>query len=111
MEMDQEESHKWVIAYEKDPHLRAVLQTLRQGQRTYHYLLIPSGLIGIKKHGQTKLVMPTSLCQGILKECHDSPTAGHVGMRRMLEQVNRQFHWHRLRGDVTSYIRSCPTCQ
>ena len=33
MEMDQEECQKWVKAYEADPRLRTVLETLRQGQR------------------------------------------------------------------------------
>ena len=111
MEMDQEECQKWVKAYEADPRLGTVLETLRQSQRADDYLLTPSGLIGMKKHGQVKIVVPTSLRQHILRECHDSPTAGHVGMHRTLEQVDRQFHWHGLRGDVTSYVRSCPTCQ
>ena len=62
MEMDQGESHKWVIAYEADPHLRVVLELLHQGQRKDDYVLIPSGLIGIKKHGQTKSVVPSFLC-------------------------------------------------
>ena len=111
MEMDQGERHEWVAAYEADPRLRTALQELRQGQRKDDFILTPSGLIGIKKHGHTKIVVPSSLRQKILKECHDSPSVGHVGMRRTLEQVDRQFHWHGLRGDVTSYVRSCPTCQ
>ena len=90
MEMDQEERYKWVNAYETDPHLRVALQKLQQGQRVDDYLLTPSGLIGIRKHGQVKIVVPASLRQGILRECHDSPTAGHVGMRRTLEQVDRK---------------------
>ena len=32
-------------------------------------------------------------------------------MCRTLEHIDRQFHWHGLRGDVTSYVRSCPTYQ
>ena len=66
MEMDQEECQKWVKAYEADPRLRTVLETLRQGQRADDYLLLPSGLIGTKKHGQEKIVVPTSLRQTIL---------------------------------------------
>jgi hypothetical protein len=111
MEMDQEECRTWVTAYEQDPKLRAVLEKLRQGQKIDAYLLLPSGLIGIKKQGQEKIVVPTSLRQKILRECHDVPSVGHVGMRRTLELTDRQFHWHGLRGDVTSYVKSCPTCQ
>ena len=74
-------------------------------------MLTPSELIRIKKHNQIKIVVPKSLRQKILKECHDSPPVGHVGMRSTLEHVDSQFHWHGLRGDVTSYVKSCPTCQ
>ena len=110
-EMDPEEHHVWVDAYEKDPKLRTVFEKLRQGQSIDAYLLLPTGLIGIKKHGLEKVVVPTTLRQRVLKECHDAPSVGHVGMRRTLELVDRQFHWHGLRGDVTSYVKSCPTCQ
>ena len=57
MEMDQGERHKWVAAYEADPRLRTALQELRQGQRKDDFILTPSGLIGIKKHGHTKIVV------------------------------------------------------
>ena len=39
------------------------------------------------------------------------PTAGHVGIRRTMELVNRQFHWRGMRGDVTAYVQTCPVCQ
>ena len=47
----------------------------------------------------------------MLHECHDVPSVGHVGIRRTLELVQRQWHWRGLSGDVASYVRSCPTCQ
>ena len=49
--------------------------------------------------------------QRVVKECHDVPTSGHVGIRRTLELVDRQFHWRGLRQYVTDYVRTCPTCQ
>ena len=110
MEMDQGNATNGLWHTRRDPRLGTVLQELRQGQRKDDFILTPSGLIGIKKHGHTKIIVPSSLRQKILKECHNSPSVGHVGMRRTLEQVDRQFHWHGLRGDVTSYVRSCPTC-
>ena len=39
--------------------------------------------------GERKLVVPTSLSQSVLRECHDIPMVGHVGMRRTLELVDR----------------------
>ena len=47
----------------------------------------------------------------MLRECHDVPSVGHVGIRRTLELVQRQWHWRGLPGDVVSYVLSCPMCQ
>ena len=38
---------------------------------------------------QQKIMVPQSLHQEIIKECHDGPLVGHVGMHRALELVNR----------------------
>ena len=57
------------------------------------------------------MIVPKSLRQQILKECHDVPFTGHVGMRKTLELVDRQFHWRGLRGDTIQYVKTCPTCQ
>ena len=110
-EMGQEESHRWIQAYEADPHFREVLQRLKQGKSEGQYTLTSDGLIGIQKQGLQKIMVPKSLRQYILKECHDVPSVGHVGMRRTLNLVDRQFHWNGLRSDVISYVRTCPTCQ
>ena len=46
-----------------------------------------------------------------MKECHDIPAVGHVGVRRTTDLVIRQFHWRGLHSDVTAYVKTCPTCQ
>ena len=51
------------------------------------------------------------LRQQILKECHDAPFPGHVGMHKTLELVDKQFHYRGLRGDTIQYVKHCPTCQ
>ena len=56
-------------------------------------------------------MVPTTLKQEVLRECHDLPAVGHVGIRRTMELVDRQFYWCGMRGDVTSYVKTCPTCQ
>ena len=56
-------------------------------------------------------MVPKSLRQQILKQCHDVPTVGHVGMRRTVELVDRQFHMRGIRGDTIQYVKTCPMCQ
>ena len=60
---------------------------------------------------QQKIIVPQSLRQEILKECHDVLSVGHVSMRRTLELVDRQFQWRGLRGDTINYVKTCPICQ
>ena len=46
-----------------------------------------------------------------MRENHDVPSVGHVGMHRTLELVDRHFHWRGLKNDVLRYVKTCPTCQ
>ena len=109
--LDQEECQNWIKAYERDPVLKTALGDIRAGRHHGDYVLTSEGLIAVVKNDQRKLVVPTSLHQQVLRECHDVPSVGHVGMRRMMEIVDRQFHWCKMRADVISYVKTCPTCQ
>ena len=60
---------------------------------------------------QQKIIIPKSLRQLLLKECHDMPFIGYVGMHKALELVDQQFHWRVLRGDTIYYVKTYPTCQ
>ena len=46
-----------------------------------------------------------------MRECHDVPSVGHVGMRRTLELVARQYHWRGMQGDIADYVRTYRVCQ
>ena len=109
--MDQGESSKWVAAYQEDPKLQTASKELQQGRPFGDLQLTPHGLIMVHRDGQQKIVVPSSLRQDVLHECHDIPTVGHVGMRRTLDLVDRQFHWRNMRSDVISYVKTCPVCQ
>jgi len=47
----------------------------------------------------------------ILRELHDAPTAGHMGVDRTFEAVSRRFWWPDIRSDVTDYVSRCHSCQ
>lgn len=49
--------------------------------------------------------------QQILEDFHDSPLAGHQGVRRMANKISQQYKWFGLRKDVQNYVRNCKTCQ
>ena len=47
----------------------------------------------------------------ILKECHDSPLAGHMGVRKTFARVGAKYYWPKMRNDIANYVRKCSICQ
>ena len=63
-------------------------------------------------HG-SRVYVPSdrSLQTRILHECHDTPTGGHLGHEKTLEQVKRRFYWPGMDEVVRKYVTSCDACQ
>ena len=47
----------------------------------------------------------------LISEAHDAPMAGHFGMDKTLELLQRHWVWPEMRKDVRDYVRSCISCQ
>ena len=47
----------------------------------------------------------------VLKEMHDSKTAGHQGVQRTLAKVMGSFYGTGMYGDVVKYVETCHQCQ
>ena len=47
----------------------------------------------------------------ILQRFHDDPLAGHFGVNRTEELIQRHFHWKNMRKEIQEYICSCAICQ
>ena len=47
----------------------------------------------------------------LMQEHHNPPAMGHPGQAKILERLQRKYHWPRMRNDVMRYIRNCHTCQ
>ena len=105
------ELKRWKSALEEDPNLMDAVQRLRGGHAVGGLHLTPQGLLYMEQEDRQRLVVPTTLRQRILRECHDIPSVGHVGIRRTLELLERSYHWRGMRKDATQYVRTCPTCQ
>ena len=100
VELTAEDLQTWAKAYKEDKSHVVAYTKLRHGQKNQDVYLTPFGLMARMVGGQQKIIVPRSLRQNILKECHDVPFIGHMGMRKTLELVDRQFHWRGLRGDT-----------
>jgi transposase InsO family protein len=60
-----------------------------------------------------RLVVPdvAELRARIIAEHHDTPLAGHRGISKTTELVQRHFWWKSLRADVLRFVQTCDVCQ
>ena len=62
--------------------------------------------------GRMQLYVPEGTCRDlVLREGHDARYAGHLGIRKTIELLQRDFYWPTLVQDVTTYVRTCEECQ
>ncbi len=47
----------------------------------------------------------------ILEEIHQGPGGGHMGYKKTLEKVTKQFYWEKMPNSVKKFVNSCDTCQ
>ena len=47
----------------------------------------------------------------MLKESHDSPYAGHVGVTKTRSNIQRYFTWRILSAEDAADVQHCPSCQ
>ncbi|MCP3661432.1 MAG: hypothetical protein GY696_02885 [Gammaproteobacteria bacterium] len=60
--------------------------------------------------GRFRMVVPARERDHLLWEHHCSPSGGHMGFRKVLERVGRDFYWPTLRQDVLHFCKSCIVC-
>ena len=85
------------------------IQNAPANQARGAYELSPEGLL----MWGDKVCVPQqrSLINELMSIYHDCPQAGHWGMMKTLELLQRKFKWTGMRADVDEYVRTCPTCQ
>ncbi|KAF5230292.1 hypothetical protein FAUST_9880 [Fusarium austroamericanum] len=47
----------------------------------------------------------------LMRLYHDDPLAGHFGVNRTLQLLQRKVHWTSIEDDVREYIQTCAVCQ
>jgi len=56
------------------------------------------------------IYVPKKLRTRVLELHHDSVSAGHFGVSKTFDLINRNFWWPKLRLDVKNFIKSCDIC-
>ena len=61
----------------------------------------------------SRLVIPNqpALRTRLMQECHDTPTAGHLGKDKTIELMKRRFYWRGMDDDIARYVTTCDACQ
>ena len=94
--------HGFTSSTQSSPPLSAKLEKWKHFLIQDGYLLLHKGRICVPKDDDIR-------CQ-ILYECHDSPSAGHDGIRKTYALVRKQFYWPGLHKDVQQYVLLCQQC-
>ena len=46
----------------------------------------------------------------LIRDCHDPPTIGHMGITKTLARVREKHIWKGIRKDVTDYVKNYHVC-
>ena len=58
-----------------------------------------------------QIVVPEVYRNDILRLAHDTPYAGHLGVKKTSQRILPYFNWPGIHRNVTRYCKSCKTCQ
>ena len=58
-----------------------------------------------------QVVVPPCYRSDIVSLAHDSPMAGHLGVNKTFDRIQRHFYWPGIRRCISHYCRTCHTCQ
>ena len=67
------------------------------------------GLLTLKDGG--RLCVPESRVVRLLKEHHETPSGGHVGVFKCHADIAQRFFWPRMRKLIEKFVHSCISCQ
>ncbi|KAK3258010.1 hypothetical protein CYMTET_32924 [Cymbomonas tetramitiformis] len=100
--------------YDRSPYLAMLREELLAAphQRTDTFRMVDD-MIWRVSDGRYQLVLSSDspLRELVLREAHESPTAGHTGRAKTLDRIARRFWWPRMSKDVSDWTRSCLVCQ
>jgi hypothetical protein len=58
-----------------------------------------------------QVLVPAILTDKLLHVAHSGPLAGHPGITRCLQSLEKEYYWPTMKKDIISFVKSCPTCQ
>ncbi|VDI00836.1 Hypothetical predicted protein [Mytilus galloprovincialis] len=56
------------------------------------------------------VMVPKSMKQEVLVNCHNTKVAGHFGQQKTYNKLKSRFMWHGMRQDALIHVRTCEVC-
>lgn len=47
----------------------------------------------------------------LIKENHDTPSGGHVGINKLLLKLRRKYYWKNMKNSISKYVKNCISCK
>jgi hypothetical protein len=104
---NQEQQVKQEVS--NDEKLQEIIEALQQDPSArpgYEYrqgVLLYEGRLVLSKQSQ---LIPT-----LLREFHETPSAGHSGFYKTYRRLAANVYWVGMKGSVQEFVRNCDTCQ
>jgi hypothetical protein len=97
----------------EDENVASVLQALEQGKNRHPFLQLAqcqqkNGLLYYRE----KIYVPDyeDTRTRVIRQHHDTPSAGHPGRTKTFELVSRHYCWKGMNSNVRQYVSNCRTC-
>ena len=74
------------------------------------YRLIATNSFSGANSNDWKLMLPKELRRPAFGECHDHPTAAHLGIAKTLGRMRKLYYWPGMKTDDVSLVKECKTC-
>jgi hypothetical protein len=101
-------------ALRKDPHFEEIVKILEENISNHSIakrFVLHEGLVYLKDENRLCIPeYPKKLRLQLLKEIHDTPIAGHLGVTKTYQTARKLFFWPKMELDIEDYI-SCEKCQ
>lgn len=96
----------------KDPTLGPIITRLERKIQVPNYEL-RAGILKYRKNVRCapKIVVPRNMQTMVTRYNHDAVTSAHLGIKKTIAKIAREFAWEGMFQFVRDYVKSCDICQ
>jgi hypothetical protein len=99
----------------EDRKLASIMADLRtKGEKSKFrstYVVIDKVLYHIDRDENTRVVLPDSLKQAVIRETHEGFMGAHLARDKTMEKISSRYFWKGMTKEVYGYIEACVACK